>query len=398
MKILVISSRLPHAQVISGHQIVHQRVRRLSERGHEIGLACLTTGDDDQHIGSLRGLVREIETRPLRGNFACRTCDAVLSTRPSRFRACYSPALLRCVGDMVERTHYDVALAEFGLMGQYLHHNPYLPAVRKVVSVDHCHTLSCRKALDLLKHSPRVVSEWISLQRLQRYEFNMYRSADHTIVLSPEERYGVLSYAPDLRVTVIPSGVDTEYFKPDPAAVREEAVVITGYYDDVANRDAVLWFSRTVWPLLRQRHPHLTFYVVGPNPSRAMLDLAHRDPGIVVTGWVEDIRPYLARAKVFVCPNRLGSGMRGKILQAMASGVPVAATTLGAEGIPVQIGDTGFIADTPAIMAQHISLLLGDDALRNAIACNARSMVVERFSWDRSIDMLESVLHEVVGR
>ena len=129
-----------------------------------------------------------------------------------------------------------------------------------------------------------------------------------------------------------------------------------------------------------------------------MLDLARRDPRIVVTGWVEDIRPYLAKARVFVCPNRLGSGMRGKILQAMAAGVPVAATTVGAEGIPIQIGNTGFLADTPDILVQQVSLLLEDEKLRETIARNARAMVEERFSWDRGIDLLESVLHEVVGR
>lgn len=398
MKILVISSRLPHAQVISGHQIVYQRVRRLAERGHEIGLACLASPDDEAHVESVRALARELEICPARAPLPARIGEALFPSRPARFREVYSPAMLKCVGDMIERTRYDVALAEFGLMGQYLHRNPYLPAVRKIISVHHCHTLSSRKTLQLLGRSPRAVAEWLALRRMQDYEFDLYRAADHTLVLSPEERYGVLSCAPDLRVTVIPSGVDTKYFKPPAQPAREEAIAITGYYDDVANRDAVLWFSRTVWPLLKQRHPGLSFYVVGPNPSGAMLDLARRDPRIVVTGWVEDIRPYLAKARVFVCPNRLGSGMRGKILQAMASGVPVAATTLGAEGIPIQIGNTGFLADTPDILVQQVSLLLDDEKLRETIARNARAMVEERFSWDRGINLLASVLHEVVGR
>ena len=127
-----------------------------------------------------------------------------------------------------------------------------------------------------------------------------------------------------------------------------------------------------------------------------MLDLTCKDPHIIVTGEVDDIRPYLARAQIFVCPNRLGSGMRGKILQAMASGVPVISTTLGAEGISIQQGENGFFADKPQIMAQYIDLLLSDPLLQTNVAKRAREMVVERFSWDRGIDLLETVLHELV--
>ena len=158
-----------------------------------------------------------------------------------------------------------------------------------------------------------------------------------------------------------------------------------------------MWFAHTVWPRLKSRYPDLAFYVVGPSPTSDMIELARKDPRIIVTGEVDDIRPYLAKARAFVCPNRLGSGMRGKILQAMASGVPVVATTQSAEGIPIQMGDNGFLADKPRIMAQYIDLLLGDPALQFSIAQHAREMVVEKFSWDRGVDLLEGVLDDVLA-
>ena len=325
-----------------------------------------------------------------------RLLDYFFSPIPPRFANSYSPAMFKRVGDMVERTRYDVVVAEFGGMGQYLNMNPYLPAVRKVISVHQCQTIAGQKALELLGLSPRAVREWFALKGLQRYEFDMYRSADRILVLTAEERFGVLNNAPDLRITVIPSGVDTNYFKPADPAVKERAIVFTGYYTDEPNRDAVMWFSHSVWPRLKAKYPDLTFYVVGPGPRPDMLELARKDPRIIVTGEVDDIRPYLARARIFVCPNRLGSGMRGKILQAMASGVPVVSTTLGAEGISIQQGENGFFADKPRIMAQTIDLLLSDPLLQANVAKRAREMVVERFSWDRGIDLLETVLHEVV--
>ena len=397
MKVLFLSSRIPHERIVSGHMIVYQRITRLVRRGHQVGLAAFSREDDADHVAKLRDSLLELEmipapeTKPGR-----RLLDYFFSRVPPRFADLYSPAMFKCVGDMVERTRYDVVVAEFGGMGQYLHMNPYLSAVRKVISVHQCHTVAGRKALDLLGFSPRALREWLALKGLQRYEFDMYRNADRILVLTAEERFGVLSYAPDLRVTVIPSGVDTDHFKPGDPAAKEQALVFTGYYTDEPNRDAVMWFCRYVWPRLKVKYPDLTFCIVGPGPRPDMLELARKDPRIIITGEVDCIRPYLARARIFVCPNRLGTGMRGKILQAMAAGVPVVSTTLGAEGISIQQGENGFLADKPLIMAQAIDLLLSDPVLQANVARRAREMVAERFSWDRGIDLLETVLSEVV--
>jgi glycosyltransferase involved in cell wall biosynthesis len=393
MKILFISTRLPHPRVVSGHLIVYQRIRRLVARGHEVGLAVFSQDDDAAHLPEIAPMLREYEIVPRPGAASARgrLWNYLFPTVPDRFAAYYSPEMFKCVGDMVERRRYDVVLSEFSVMGQYVNRNPYLSAVRRIVSVHQCQTITTQKALDVLGFRPRAIREWLAMRGLRQYEFEAYRSADRLLVLTQEERFGILNYAPDLRITVIPSGVDTDYFQPGDTAIKEQAIVFTGYYSDEPNRDAVMWFAHTVWPRLKSRYPDLAFYVVGPSPTSDMIELARKDPRIIVTGEVDDIRPYL------VCPNRLGSGMRGKILQAMASGVPVVATTQSAEGIPIQMGDNGFLADKPRIMAQYIDLLLGDPALQFSIAQHAREMVVEKFSWDRGVDLLEGVLDDVLA-
>ncbi len=398
MKILIISTRLPHPKVVSGHLIVYQRLRRLAARGHEVSLAVFSSDDDAQHVDAVKPFLRELEIvpRPRPRPFLRCVGDFLFSKTPSRFVPYASDDMFRRVGDLVERLRCDVAIAEFGFMGPYLNRNPYLSAVRKIVSVHQCQTIATQKAVDLLGFSPRVVREWFAIKGLRRFEFDTYHCADRVLVLSPEERFGLLNEAPDLRITVIPSGVDTEFFQPGDPAQKEQALVFTGFYTDEPNRDAVIWFCRSVWPRLSDKYPQLKFYVVGPKPTPDMLDLARKDPRIVVTGEVEDIRPYLHRARVFVCPNRMGSGMRGKILQAMACGVPVVSTTLGAEGINIQMCEDGFLADKPRIISQYIDLLLGDEALQSAVARRARELVVDRFSWDRGLDLLENVLEDVV--
>jgi len=396
MKILVLSPRLPHAQVVGGHGIVYQRVRRLAGQGHEIGLAVFAQPDDAAHLPEWKDLLREMVIVP-----APRPCCAMLrtffSSTPAVFARFRSAAMMQTAGQLAEKGGYEVVLAEFGVMGQQLQRNPYLPAVRKVISVHQCHTLAAQRALKLGSGPLRALAARLQLQRLKPYEFSMYRCADHVLALTLEARLGMLEQDPSLRISVIPSGVDTVFFRPGSPLPKEQALVFTGDFTDEANADAVSWFLETVWPALTARRPELLFYIVGPSPPPTLVQAGARDARIVVTGEVDDIRPYLARAGVFVCPNRMGSGLRGKILQAMAAGVPVVSTTLGAEGIPIQMGDDGFLADTAEIMAQYAGLLLDDEDLRASVSAKARAMVSERFSWERGVDQLERILQETVA-
>ena len=191
---------------------------------------------------------------------------------------------------------------------------------------------------------------------------------------------------------MISAGVDTSLFRPDPAVPKADEILFTGHYGNLANVDAVMWFAHRVWPLVRRRHPTLVLRVVGPGVPGVMQDLTRHDHNIIIDGEVEDIREPLRRARIFVCPVRLGSGLRVKILEAMAMGLPVVTTTLGGEGMPLHSGENCFIADQPQLMSDYIDLLLTDEELRRSISNNARTLAEERFSWDRSIDMLESAL------
>ena len=398
MKILFVSSRLPHAKTLSGHVIVGQRIRRLIQRGHEVGLVSYRRSDDAPFEREWAAMLHQLSLVDFPHGTAGHLMQSLRHPAPYPFSAYRSDAMMRAVGDAVEQRHYDVAIAEFSVMAPFLSRNPYLSAVHKIISVHHCLSIVSRKAWEVRRFSPSLLRERLAHRRLARYEFKLYRGADRVVVLTPEERYGMLKYAPDLRIHAIPSGVDTDLFKPDEQAVRENAILFVGRYNKEPNRDAVRWFVTCVWPLLKTTHPSLRLYLVGPSPTSDMLEMARKDTSIIITGEVPDVRPYLAKVRALVCPIRLGSGMRGKILEAMASGVPVVTTTLGAEGIPVQMGENALLADTPDIMSRHIALLLDDPHLQAQIARNARDMVIHRFAWTRSLTLLEMLLREVTGK
>ena len=146
---------------------------------------------------------------------------------------------------------------------------------------------------------------------------------------------------------MIANGVDVEYFRHDGSPTVPGNLVMASGMNWFPNRDAVLYMCTEIWPLLSAKMPELTWTIVGASPPQQVVDLAARDPRVVVTGFVDDVRPYLSRAEIYLCPMRDGGGTRVKILDALAMAKPIVSTTMGCEGIDVTPGVDVLIADTP---------------------------------------------------
>jgi len=402
MRILVIAPRLPHQRAISGSQIVYQRVARLIRKGHEVGVASFMNGADrynEEKGFAPEGLFESHyfdEPRKVRSRSKFKQYGP--QTEAGSFYRYQDPKMKRTIGDIVRHGRYDVILAEYSAMGQYIYKNPYLPAVRKVISCHESATLNHARNLELLNIGFHRASDFLLYQYAHKREFRYYAAADRVITLTPHEKYGLLANNPDLEIEVIPSGVDIELFKPDPTIKKEEAIVFVGRFNNEQNQDAVRWFINQVWPQLRQRRPGLSFYLVGRNPTPEINHMVEKDNQLRLHADVESVMPFLHKAKAFVCPIRSGSGLRGKVLEAMACALPVVSTWSGVEGIPVHMGRTGLIGDTPEFMINHIEVLLDDPALRNQMGNAAREMVATRFNWSHSADLLEEVLKDVTTR
>ncbi|MFO1492825.1 MAG: glycosyltransferase [Kiritimatiellia bacterium] len=394
MRILFLTPRLPHSHSLSGNQVVYQRMRHLAARGHEVGLCSFITPAERKFAAHLCPGLIESTLVPLP-----RWRSVAGPVNPGKeFRYYRDAAMMRQVGASVGEGKYAVVIAEFTAMGQHLVRNPHLPAVRRIVSCHESSTLHFRRLIKVLGFTPAALKAVNDYSRYRRVEFRIYRAADAVLALTPEDRYGLLGEKDNLATHVIPSGVDVQAFRPRPDIAKEDSLVFTGRYTGQQNRDAFRWFTQEVWPLLQARQPKLRVVFVGRDPTAEMYHFSTRDPRIEIRPNVEDVRPYLARARAFINPVRTGSGLRGKLLEAMAMGLPVVTTSIGAEGVPVFQGQNGFLADTPAIMARTVDLLLQDDDLRTMTGRNARTLAETRFSWDYSTTLLEEVLADVVSR
>jgi glycosyltransferase involved in cell wall biosynthesis len=220
--------------------------------------------------------------------------------------------------------------------------------------------------------------------------------ADHVITVSDTDRDTFARFLDSKKLTVTPTGVDVDYFKPLSVEEAPNSLVFTGSMDWLPNEDAVLYFVDAIFPLIKQQCPEVSFEVVGRNPSRKLQALAEREKSMRLTGWVDDIRLFVARAAICIVPLRIGGGTRLKIFEAMAMGKAVISTTVGAEGLPVESGKDILLADTPNDFAQSVIGLLRDSLLRRRLGTGARSLVQENYSWGRVAESFVRTLQDSI--
>jgi sugar transferase (PEP-CTERM/EpsH1 system associated) len=231
-------------------------------------------------------------------------------------------------------------------------------------------------------------------RRMLRFEARTLRQFDGVLAVSDADRDTFARLYPGAirrPVQVVSTGVDTEFFAPAPSAPAGRGLVFTGSMDWLPNEDAMLYFCREILPAIRAQEPNVTLSIVGRSPTPAVQNLA-AEPGIRVTGRVDDVRPYMREAAAYIVPLRIGGGTRLKIFEAMAMGKAVVSTTVGAEGLPVTSGEHVVLADRPAAFAQAVVGLLRDVDRRRALEAGARALVVERYDWSAVAAELEEAL------
>ena len=233
-------------------------------------------------------------------------------------------------------------------------------------------------------------------RKMQAFERDTLRRFNGVIAVSLRDADALRGAYGLPHVEAVETGVDTEYYafrSPDEAPAfgpTGGTVVFTGSMDSRSNIEGITFLMREVWPAVLHARPKAHAIIVGRNPPRAVIAEAEaRGFGWEFTGFVEDVRPYVARAHVYVIPLRVGSGTRIKVFEAMAMGCPVVSTPLGVEGLPVKDGIDFLAADTASPFSAAVLALLADASRRRAVASTARALVTHRFGWEQVTSQFE---------
>ena len=224
---------------------------------------------------------------------------------------------------------------------------------------------------------------YISVQKfkMNRYEQKCFQWANGATAVTNNDARQILTCHVDYPVQVVSNGVDLDYFHPNSEKVTQSQLVFTGSMDWRPNQDAVQYFIKNIFPRAREKCPDLKFTVVGRDPPKEIWNL-DKITGVTIAGTVDDIRPYIAQAALYIVPLRIGGGSRLKILEAMAMEKPVLSTSIGAEGLDVRSGKDIFIADSPQIFAEKIITCLANKELLARVARQGRKLVMKKYGWE----------------
>jgi glycosyltransferase involved in cell wall biosynthesis len=230
----------------------------------------------------------------------------------------------------------------------------------------------------------------------RRYERRIYEQFGCVTLVAPKDAEYLQALNPRLPTVVIPNGVDLEYFRPAYAGGGNGAITFLGHFEYDPNVSAALSLITEVLPRVQAHVPKASVRIIGAGPPASLAALARQD--VEVTGWVEDVRPLLGQAACMVVPLFRGAGIRNKILEAMAVGLPVVSTPLGCEGIEATPGSDILLGKDPDELAAAIVRLLLDESLRLHLSKAGRQLVERLYSWNSVGAKYENLYHQLVSR
>lgn len=398
MRLFFLTHRMPFPPN-KGDKIRSFNILSYLAKHHEVYLACLVDDKIDLRF------VPEIETRVSRFVFdRIQPRTKKLLALRGLFRSCpitvgyfYSAALQRQIDDMVDLVEVDAFVCSSSPMAEYLFRSRHANGkVRRAIRIMDLIDVDSYKWREYAKQSPAWTS-WIyryEAKHLAEYEERIARDFDRVLVVSEQEKSAFPGGGNTPNLEAMSNGVDLDFFRPDRFETRVTArptLVFTGVMDYRPNIEGITWFVEMVFPRIQSAVPDVELFIVGNKPIRDVLRLG-RLPGIVVTGFVEDVRDYIGKATVCIAPLQVARGIQNKVLEAMAMGKAVVCTPQAQEGIRAKPGKELVIAEGANEFATATIDLLLNRAKAEQLGFEARRCVEKGHSWGENLRLLDRVL------
>jgi sugar transferase (PEP-CTERM/EpsH1 system associated) len=390
MKILFLCHRLPYPPQRGGKIRPFNMIRHLAV-SHEVTVATLARTADELAAGQeLHRYCDDLHVARISKPAGwARFALYGMSAAPATFGYFYSSELARTIRRLLDTRGFDAIVVHCSSMG------PYVAGHRGCRKVMDFGDADSEKWFEYGRTTPFPLSQAYRLEgwKVRRYEAWLGKQFDACSVNAPRERDVLADYV-HAPIDVIPNGVDLEYFEPSRPSGRSyvsKRIVFTGNMSYRPNVDAVQHLVTAVLPRIRREIPDVQLCIVGMDPTPAVRRLADEDR-VVVTGRVDDVRPYFDSAAVAVAPLRVARGLQNKVLEAMAMRVPVVASPAAFEGISAVAGHDLLVADGPKAFSRAVVTLLRDPAARERYAAAGRTCVETNHNWSRLLQRLEDLV------
>lgn len=397
MKILWVKSDFLHP-TNRGGQIRTLEMLKCLHRRHEVHYVAFDDGQNPE------GLKRSSEycarayavphiVPPRRSvRFAGQLLQGLVLPLPVSVQRYASDRMKRQIEFLLESQKFDSLVCDF------LFPAPNIPDISRAVLFQHnVESMIWRRHVEQSANRAKRVYFRLQARRMESFERDICRRSGKVIAVSAVDSRTMGDLFGVRNVGAVQTGVDIGYFEPPPTVEPKADLIFAdlifmGSMDWLPNIDGVQFFTTEILPIIRKERPNCRIVIAGRRPTPAIQELGKRDPGIIVTGTVPDVRPYLWGSAVSVVPLRIGGGTRLKIFEAMAAKLPVVSTTVGAEGLPVTDGKHIAIADSPELFARRCLELVADADRRRQMAADAWNLVAREFSWDAVTRDFEAML------
>jgi glycosyltransferase involved in cell wall biosynthesis len=396
MKVLFLSSWFPYPPDNGSRIRIFNLIKQLSKE-HDIALLCFSREGEvtEDRLRVMRRYCFMVQAVPLPrfrpGSFS--SIVGFFSACPRSFVDTYSRRMQALVERVSKEENFSVVIASQFDVAPYAARLEGVPMIFEEVELT-----SLREQYTNQSRISRRLRYGLTWWKTRRFAAYLLRQFDGCTVASPQERANVLDIVPNFRaVGVVPNGVDLDRYEGDFGTPEPGALVFPGALTYSANFDAMKFFLQEVFPLIKSRRPDITLRITGKT-SGVPVDCLALDENVILTGYLDDVRPTVAQSWACVVPLCLGGGTRLKILEAMALGTPVVSTSKGAEGLEVTPGKDILIADEPTALTDAVLCLVGDPALRVELAANGQRLVRERYGWEQIGEKLDQFLLQVVGK
>ncbi len=405
-KILFLTQIVPFPPDAGPKVKTYHVIRALAGQGHSVTLVSFVRPEEVRHIPALREFCEAVHTVPIHRS---RIADvgymirSYLTGRPFLIERDDVRPMQEMVNRLVREEDFQFIHADQLTMVQFaIRGSSAYPDKNPKVIFD-AHNAVWTIVERMKDNAPFFLKPVLAVEarRVKQYEGGLLRTVDHVLAVTEIDR-NLLEDALHLSkmnrhdrvspMTVIPIAVDTQKLRTINRRVGSKNIVTLGTLHYPPNADGIRWFLKDVFPLVRKGVPDATLTIIGKNPPQDFVEQAEENPGIIkVTGYVDDLVPYLEESALMVVPVRAGGGMRVRILEAFAYAMPVVTTTVGLEGIQGTPDHDVIVADTPADFADHTIELLQNPSLQEKLSTNGRELALKKYDWQAVLSAMRPI-------
>ena len=402
MNILFLSTRSPYP-LISGHSLRTYHILKGAAQNHNVTFVTFIQLPEHElkkeNLDHLKSFCKAVYPFEIPADLSRVTLAKMLflnlfSSLPFVAQKYDAPMMRQKIREIIQTQHIDLVHVDMLPLAAYINEFENLPKI--LVN----HNVESVRLYRWFRAEPNPVKkiylgiQWLKLRSFEQSAMNKF---DGCVVVSELDRELLRKMGVKSRLFVVPNGTNTKFFEPNNGKVVENSVLWIGHMDVHTNKDAVLYFWKDIYPILKKKYPQVKMTFVGTAPPKEIADAAQKDPQVKATGFVDDIRPYIDEAAVMVVPIRIGSGTRLKILDAMAMGKAIVSTSVGCEGLNVNDGKDILIADNPEGFSDKTIGLLKTPDKRVELEKNAIELA-KTYDWDLITQRQEVAYQDVMER